>query len=902
MTGTVEAQKHAVEEYVDPHRIKDSTYLSHITQTSLLEVLLHTLSHEEEQEVTAECHGDAALEDGDDEMENESAAAADDDDYLLTPAERMEVVQRNQRSAAENTKDAYDRICKQWLEYCKGHGIRPIPHAEVMAKFVKWRMEHGINGCKPVTSWANFRLTVAALEKMKKRVEATSGLVLQNPAGTLWKHPMVREMKESIKRSKSANMERNQVDPQKGSVARILCRPHIKTLSQAMRLGQGPLQKSTAVTRAKYRSQMLFMQQGITRSDDVRTMRLCEMFTMSIPSTAVGPTRARALCMISYNGKENQMGRAEYAFSYQHVDPEVCSHLAMAMYLQRMFSSGEWVVPDFLSTAWFAMKVWPAHQSRTAEMSLQSQSEFFRKAFVAACIVGISSKLLHSFRAAAAHDAHMHGATHEQVEDSGRWKSREAGALSMSYLGSMCGKVGVILAGGGSGDPNCSYFVPWAHHVPDAPWVRAVFPWVEAELQKVREFNAGKPASQHLVAAEAFLTAMLDLRVVLWQGSAVMDDPLFQQGVFNVPEAKAWRQAAQLAYEANKDRAEFMMQSPESRLEQVLSQLCAHVSEGLTAILSSDMSSLTTVRSHLQEQRAQGQVRENILALDLSPAPAPQLLAAPATPAPATPAPATQLHAAMTSLMQLHRMLSPSQHTGQLAAVAAAPSTTPTPASTASLKRSRQQRPPVSDTYTPNSKRRVQAARDVPAADRSDTYAFSSDITTVADVWKEFSEHSHTNPPLPPIKWLMGKYGVDNWHYKTARPGDTSASAEAASKADASLRKRYNKARMPIIREIIYRVVEMQEVAEDVIKSLDSQLASLIALDTRGNKHQRNVATLADWLAEHGQCMLGARTKEERKAALQQAMKRLEAYIAINVGNVCSPQWQRWQCFMPSAS
>lgn len=70
---------------------------------------------------------------------------------------------------------------------------------------------------------------------------------------------------------------------------------------------------------------------GMMRSDDQRSIRLCDLFAHRMDS--LGPTPAEALLMVSYQGKRNQTGHQQYSGALPHVDAELCPVLAIAMWL-----------------------------------------------------------------------------------------------------------------------------------------------------------------------------------------------------------------------------------------------------------------------------------------------------------------------------------------------------------------------------------------------------------------------------------------------------------------------------------------------------------------------------------------------------------------------------------------
>lgn len=71
------------------------------------------------------------------------------------------------------------------------------------------------------------------------------------------------------------------------------------------------------------------------RGDDTRALNICDLMAPRLV-TAIGPSSAKAHCLVLHGGKTNHSGRPEIMASIRHTDPGMCAiHARARLFFQR---------------------------------------------------------------------------------------------------------------------------------------------------------------------------------------------------------------------------------------------------------------------------------------------------------------------------------------------------------------------------------------------------------------------------------------------------------------------------------------------------------------------------------------------------------------------------------------
>ena len=114
----------------------------------------------------------------------------------------------------------------------------------------------------------------------------------------------------------------------------------------------GAPEKGMEETALKYGSLMKVMRQALYRGNDARRCRMSDLFLVKILKTAIGPDACICLCILSKQGKANQMGKLEYGYMFTGREASSCGIGALALWLYFRYHVAGETPPDLTKGDW----------------------------------------------------------------------------------------------------------------------------------------------------------------------------------------------------------------------------------------------------------------------------------------------------------------------------------------------------------------------------------------------------------------------------------------------------------------------------------------------------------------------------------------------------------------------
>jgi hypothetical protein len=265
----------------------------------------------------------------------------------------------------------------------------------------------------------------------------------------------------------------------------------------------------------------------LLRSDNVRTMNLCDLTSRTLKTS--DPTEFTLFCGLTNEGKVNKAGRKEMNAVVRNKDPRICLVSAMAIYLAYRFDVWpDGVPPDFSSReSWYNVKLiistmgivnrqgprqekvaqaevdeeelqeveaeavaqeeggsWEVKYDEEKPIHKNTHHDAFRKLYDSADVH--ARKMTHG-RVSGANDLSLKGATDKEIERIGHWNSN---SMTKSYLGPI--PIGAVRLHAGFRREQGTYNLPRANIEPPIELRRIIFPFVEEAYPEVMGRTRGR--------------------------------------------------------------------------------------------------------------------------------------------------------------------------------------------------------------------------------------------------------------------------------------------------------------------------------------------------------------------------------------------------------------------------
>lgn len=284
----------------------------------------------------------------------------------------------------------------------------------------------------------------------------------------------------------------------------------------------------------------------LLRGESRRMVKLADLFSLELRNE--GPTICTALVMIMNNGKTNQQNRLEYGIVVRHKDVFFCVLSQLAFYFFFIWNIAGEPHPRFQHRQqWYDVKLFHGENSKNTQgLSYATQLNWTHKIFDHANLKSL--KKTHAGRTNGARHAELNGVSEAQIRRAERWNND---SLTTSYLSHLPREFVRSMAGFETFNQG-NYYLPRAKISPPQSLLDVLWPWVdEWQLWFRCEGNAADPAlttCQHLdlesmsenedrtdMAAQGFLRLLTELRVILLQDSVILRRHFPQHPIFTDP-------------------------------------------------------------------------------------------------------------------------------------------------------------------------------------------------------------------------------------------------------------------------------------------------------------------------------------------------------------------------------
>ena len=281
------------------------------------------------------------------ELKADSSALARGSSHAggLTQDMRTNIYTETAINQPHNTKVQYQMYVKHFIKWCAEHGHRAIPHTSRVAAFLYSRRIEGVSNTRTskIETKATFDGNAFALSAAKEALEAR---YLWDLGDKISGHAPIQKMGQAVARGEPAVKRARGVDPLKNTIADFLTREEFELCTSAL------MDKGLDETPLKYGSLMKVMRQALYRGDDARRCRIADLFLVRIPKTAIGPDECVSLCILSKQGKANQMGKTEYGYMFRGRNPTSCAIGALALWLYYRYHVFGEAPPDLMTAEW----------------------------------------------------------------------------------------------------------------------------------------------------------------------------------------------------------------------------------------------------------------------------------------------------------------------------------------------------------------------------------------------------------------------------------------------------------------------------------------------------------------------------------------------------------------------
>jgi hypothetical protein len=260
----------------------------------------------------------------------------------------------------------------------------------------------------------------------------------------------------------------------------------------------------------------------LLRSESRLAAELPDFFSIMLPNE--GPTPCPLMVMIMDNGKTNQIGRLEYGAVIRHKNPLLCTMAHTAFYLfYRWNITGE-LPPCFRQRQlWYNLHLIKGEDA-AKKMAYDTQLEWINRMFSQAKVASL--KKTHAGRAQGAKHAELKGVSEGQIRRAGRWNND---ALTNCYLTHLPRKFIRSMAGFNPSVQG-NFYLPRAKVLPPQSLEQAVWPfvdewisWFDSHVDADADNDVDADTDDRKdLAAQGFLRLLRELRVILLQDSVIL--------------------------------------------------------------------------------------------------------------------------------------------------------------------------------------------------------------------------------------------------------------------------------------------------------------------------------------------------------------------------------------------
>ncbi len=288
--------------------------------------------------------------------------------------------------------------------------------------------------------------------------------------------------------------------------------------------------KDPTETGLKHRADLLLSVSLSSRGDNIRRLRLPNIGLIVFPDEGVNG--ANLLRTVWRKSKRNQYGNVEETTLMRHKHPELCAMGALAMYFFYRWHVGDEPWPDFSKRQnWYDIYV--IKGASPVDESRYPQHYIAIKQVYE--LLGVQSTVKTQLGRKHASQAENKGASAASVDRQGHWATKSrVGAYANHSIPFDCVRV---LAGFGP-EPD-RYYINRNIIIPPESLQNAIFPQLEQSRQAIK-------ASGSEIAGTSFLKLISYMRIVLLQDVALLielgyNHPVLQHEIFQSQEYVCFR-------------------------------------------------------------------------------------------------------------------------------------------------------------------------------------------------------------------------------------------------------------------------------------------------------------------------------------------------------------------------
>lgn len=351
----------------------------------------------------------------------------------------------------------------------------------------------------------------------------------------------------------------------------------------------------------------------VLRGESRRWAQLADLVTLPLPNE--GPTLCHALILIMRNGKLNKHHKVEYMGALRNKDLLLCPLSSLGFYFFWRWGyvvkgssskqpSQPWRrLPSFYQPSdYYDLHVFPGdtrHPDR--QWAYEGQRDWTEKLFAGAGIQ--STTITHAPRKQAARHAEIEGVKEAQIRRAGLWNKD---AMSRVYLTSLPRKFMRTMAG--FREERGSFFLPRASVEPPPPELtQLIWPEVDEWLAKMEAYKPGSKRNQvqrRDLAGSGFLRLLRVLRTVILQDSVGLrqlfpEHPIWKADVFASEAYQTFAAKVAAASESAEDPEDLQIKKALPILYDRMSMLREDVKQSIKTV-SSKMDALASEVNELK--------------------------------------------------------------------------------------------------------------------------------------------------------------------------------------------------------------------------------------------------------------------------------------------------------------
>lgn len=295
---------------------------------------------------------------------------------VMSQEKRDSIWERHIKSMNKATLRKYGTNVWHFLTWCEHEGIHPFPDTDKLLYYLDFRIENkvpGHNETRAITNRQTFRGVKFSLDNAQKMLRLRYGLDFGRGVN---EDAVCKALTAQVALLEQEHVRSSNVDPQKNTMGDTLTQVEFERCIHYLDV------KGLERNPVKYNSLMKTMRQALYRGDDARHARISDLFLIDMDREAIGPDLCKCLCILSKEGKHNQLSRSEYGFLFRARSPDACAIGALALWFYyRWHVDGEEAI-DFFDEKWTDIRIWPATAEETSkQMSPKTQSKYIQAVF-----------------------------------------------------------------------------------------------------------------------------------------------------------------------------------------------------------------------------------------------------------------------------------------------------------------------------------------------------------------------------------------------------------------------------------------------------------------------------------------------------------------------------------------